>query len=47
MVHERLGINSALYLPLLRESECIGLLGKSSAYLAAYAVLLSAVIVTG
>ena len=28
-------------------AECIGLLGKSSAYLAAYAVLLSAVIVTG
>jgi two-component system NtrC family sensor kinase len=27
MVHERLGINSALYLPLLREGECIGLLG--------------------
>jgi two-component system, NtrC family, sensor kinase len=27
MVHERLGMNSALYLPLLREGECIGLLG--------------------
>jgi GAF domain-containing protein len=27
MVHERLGINSALYLPLLREGKCIGLLG--------------------
>ncbi len=27
MVHERIGINSALYLPLLREGKCIGLLG--------------------
>ena len=27
MIHERLGINSALYLPLLRDGECIGLLG--------------------
>jgi two-component system NtrC family sensor kinase len=27
MVHETLGINSALYLPLLREGKCIGLLG--------------------
>ncbi len=27
MVHQRLGINSALYLPLLREGQCIGLLG--------------------
>jgi two-component system, NtrC family, sensor kinase len=27
MVHETLGINSALYLPLLREGECIGVLG--------------------
>jgi GAF domain-containing protein len=27
MVHETMGINSALYLPLLREGECIGLLG--------------------
>ena len=27
MVHERLGINSALYLPLLRDGQCIGLLG--------------------
>jgi GAF domain-containing protein len=27
MVHERVGINSALYLPLLREGKCIGLLG--------------------
>jgi GAF domain-containing protein len=27
MVHETRGINSALYLPLLREGECIGLLG--------------------
>jgi two-component system NtrC family sensor kinase len=27
MVHQRLGINSALYLPLLREGKCIGVLG--------------------
>jgi two-component system, NtrC family, sensor kinase len=27
MVHKRVGINSALYLPLLREGKCIGLLG--------------------
>jgi two-component system NtrC family sensor kinase len=27
MVHETLGINSALYLPLLREGKCVGLLG--------------------
>jgi two-component system, NtrC family, sensor kinase len=27
MVHQKLGINSALYLPLLRDGECIGLLG--------------------
>ena len=26
IVHEKLGVNSALYLPLLREGECIGLL---------------------
>ena len=25
-IHERIGVNSALYLPLLREGECIGLL---------------------
>ena len=27
MVHETLGINSALYLPLLREEKCVGVLG--------------------
>jgi two-component system, NtrC family, sensor kinase len=27
MVHETLGVNSALYLPLLREGKCIGVLG--------------------
>jgi GAF domain-containing protein len=26
MIHEKFGVNSALYLPLLREGECIGLL---------------------
>src|SRR6201999_3430745 len=27
MVHQTLGINSALYLPLLREKKCVGVLG--------------------
>ena len=36
-IHERLGINSALYLPLLRNGECIGLLAMAGKRAKAFA----------
>ncbi len=30
MIHEKRGLNSALYLPMLRDGNCIGVLGLGS-----------------